>query len=53
LGCMVGPRLVGNLGGKVRTVVLGEAVSLIFLLAIGFSPWPWLAVAGYLVRGAL
>jgi len=53
VGCLVLPRLVGNLGGKVRTVVLGEAVSLVFLLAIGFSPWPWLAVTGYLVRGAL
>jgi len=53
VGSLVGPRLVGNLGGKVRTVILAEAVSLIFLLAIGFSPWPWLAMAGYLVRGAL
>jgi MFS family permease len=53
VGCIIGPRLVGNLGGKVRTVVLGEAVSLVFLLAIGFSPWPWLAMTGFLVRGAL
>jgi MFS family permease len=53
IGCLISPRLVGNLGGRVRTVVLGEAVSLIFLLATGFSPWLWLAVIGYLVRGAL
>jgi len=53
IGCLVGPHLVGNLGGRVRTVVLGEAASLVFLLAIGFSPWLWLAVVGYLVRGVL
>jgi MFS family permease len=53
VACIIGPRLVGNLGGKVRTVVLGQAVSLVFLLMIGFSPWPWLAVLGFLVRGAM
>ena len=53
IGCIIGPRLVGNLGGKVRTVVLGQGVSLVFLLLIGFSPWPWLAVIGFLVRGAM
>ncbi|MBM3151273.1 MAG: MFS transporter [Chloroflexi bacterium] len=53
IGCIIGPRLVGGLGGKIRTVVIGQAISLFFLLAIGFSPWPWLAMAGFLVRGAL
>jgi MFS family permease len=53
IACIIGPRLVGNLGGKVRTVVLGQAASLVFLLLIGFSPWPWLAVIGFLVRGAM
>jgi predicted MFS family arabinose efflux permease len=53
VACLIGPRLVGNLGGKVRMVVLGQAASLVFLLAIGFSPWPWLAVIGFLARGAL
>jgi MFS family permease len=53
IACIIGPRLVGNLGGKVRTVVLGQGVSLVFLLLIGFSPWPWLAVTGFLVRGAM
>jgi MFS family permease len=53
IACIIGPRLVGNLGGKVRTVVLGQGVSLVFLLLIGFSPWPWLAVIGFLVRGAM
>jgi MFS family permease len=53
IACIIGPRLVGNLGGKVRTVVLGEMASLVFVLLIGFSPWPWLAVIGFLLRGAL
>jgi MFS family permease len=53
VGCIIGPRLVGNLGGKIRMVVLGQAASLVFLLLIGFSPWPLLAMFGYLARGAL
>ncbi len=53
VACLIGPRLVGNLGGKIRTVLLGQSISLVFLLAIGFSPWAWLAVVGFLVRGAL
>jgi MFS family permease len=53
VGCIIGPRLVGNLGGKVRTVVLGQGASLVFLLMIGFSPWPWLAVIGFLMRVSL
>jgi MFS family permease len=53
IACIIGPRLVANLGGKIRTIVTGQTVSLIFLLAIGFSPWAWLAVIGFLVRGAL
>lgn len=53
VACVVGPRLVGNLGGKVRVVISGQAASLVFLLIIGFSPWPWLAVVGFLARGAL
>jgi len=53
LGCLIGPRLVGNLGGKVRTITLGQGISLIFLLMVGFSPWPWLAVIGFIMRGAL
>lgn len=48
-----GPRLVGNLGGKIRTIVLSQGVSLVFLLVLGFSPYPWLAVVGFLVRGTL
>jgi len=53
IACILGPRLVGNLGGKVRTIVAGQATSLVFLLVIGFSPYAWLAMLGFLVRGAL
>ncbi len=53
IGCVIGPRLGGNLGGKVRTVTLGQAASLVFLLLIGFSPWPWLAMVGFVLRGTL
>ena len=53
IGCLIGPRLVGNLGGKVRTITLGQGISLVFLLMVGFSPWPWLAIIGFIMRGAL
>ena len=53
IACILGPRLVGNLGGKVSTVVIGQSASLGFLLLIGFSPWGWLSIIGYLARGAL
>lgn len=53
VACIIGPRLVTNLGGKIRTIVIGQAASLGFLLLIGFSPWAWLAVIGFLARGAL
>ena len=53
IACILGPRLVNKLGGKISTVVIGQSASLGFLLLIGFSPWAWLAVIGYLARGAL
>jgi MFS family permease len=49
----IGPRLVGNLGGKIRMIVLVQSTSLAFLLVLGFSPLVWLAVVGFLVRGTL
>jgi predicted MFS family arabinose efflux permease len=53
LATFIGPRLVGKLGGKIRMIVLTKVVSLVFLVMLGFSPYPWLAVVGFLVRGAL
>jgi len=49
----IGPRLVGNVGGKIRLIVLSQGISLVFLLVMGFSPFAWLAVFGFLVRGTL
>lgn len=53
LAAFIGPRLVGNLGGKIRMIVLVQSASLAFLLVLGFSPLVWLAVIGFLVRGTL
>ncbi len=53
LASFTAPRLVGNLGGKIRTIVLVQSSSLIFLVMLGFSPLAWLAIIGYLVRGML
>jgi MFS family permease len=53
LASFMGPRLVGLLGGKIRMIVLSQAASLAFLVMLGFSPYPWLAVIGFLVRGTL
>ena len=49
----IGPRLVGNVGGKIRLIVLSQGISLGFLVVLGFSPFVWLAVFGFLVRGTL
>jgi MFS family permease len=49
----IGPRLVGNLGGKIRMIVLSQGVSVVFLVLLGFSPFAWLAIVGFFVRGTL
>jgi MFS family permease len=53
IATFIGPRLVGNLGGKIRMIVLSQGVSLLFLLILGFSPFAWLAVIAFFVRGTL
>ncbi|RPI24050.1 MAG: MFS transporter [Chloroflexota bacterium] len=53
VGSIIGPRLAGNLGSKIRAVVFTQAASLMFLLVLGFSPFLGLAVLGYLMRGVL
>jgi MFS family permease len=52
-GSIIGPRVAGILGGKIRAVVLTQALSLIFLLVMGFSPVFWLVAIGFLMRGTL
>lgn len=53
LGSVIGPRLVGRLGGKIRTVVYTQSASLVFLLFIGFTPWLWFVSLSYLLRSVL
>jgi MFS family permease len=52
-GSIIGPKLAGVLGGKIRAVVLTQALSLVFLLVMGFSPLFWLVAIGFLMRGTL
>ncbi len=53
VGSIIGPRLSMRLGGKVRTVVLTQFGSLIFLMTIGFAPYLWLAGISFLLRAML
>jgi MFS family permease len=53
IGSMVGPRMAGALGSKIRAVVLTQALSLLFLLVMGFSPFFWMVAIGFLMRGTL
>lgn len=53
VGTIIGPRLVAKFNSKIQVVVLTQATSLIFLLILAFSPYPWLAAIGFLLRGML
>jgi MFS family permease len=53
LGSLIGPRLAARLGGKINAVVATQFTSLVFLALVGFSPFLWLAIVAFLVRGAL
>jgi MFS family permease len=53
LGSLIGPRLAGGLGSKIRAVVLTQGLSLVFLLLVGFSPLVGLAGVALLLRGVL
>ncbi|MBI3361939.1 MAG: MFS transporter [Chloroflexi bacterium] len=47
------PQVAARLGGKVKAVVVTQASSLFFLLAIGFAPRYWISGLAFLFRGAL
>ena len=51
-GLLLAPPLAERIG-KIQTVVVTQALSIPFLILLGFSPWFWLSVAAYLVRVAL
>ncbi|MCS6908957.1 MAG: MFS transporter [Anaerolineales bacterium] len=50
---LIGPKLAEALDSKVRAVVATQALSIVFLLLLGFAPNVWLAGLAFLVRGAL
>jgi predicted MFS family arabinose efflux permease len=53
IGSVIGPRLTTHLNGKIRTVVVTQFASLVFLLIAGFTPSLLLAGIGFLMRAAL
>lgn len=52
LGLLLAPPLAERMG-KIQLVVVTQALSIPFLVLLGFSPWYWLSVVAYLVRVAL
>lgn len=53
LSTLASPWLARKLGSRIQAIVTAQATSLIFLLAIGFSPWVGLAMIGYVGRAGL
>lgn len=52
VGLLLAPPLADRFG-KIQVVVISQALSLPFLLALGFAPWFWLSALAYLIRLAL
>jgi MFS family permease len=52
LGLLIAPPLADRMG-KIEVVVVTQALSVPFLVLLGFSPWFWLSAAAYYVRLAL
>ncbi len=52
VGLIVAPPLAERMG-KIQLVVITQALSIPFLILLGFAPWFWLSVIAYLVRVAL
>lgn len=50
VGSVFGPRLAHRLGSNIRTVVVTQALSILFLLMMALSPLAWVAVIGFLMR---
>ena len=49
IGLIAAPPLAERMG-KIQLVVVTQALSIPFLILLGFSPWYWLSVVAYLVR---
>ncbi len=52
LGLLAAPPLAERMG-KIQLVVVTQALSIPFLILLGFAPWFWLSTVAYLVRVAL
>jgi MFS family permease len=52
IGLLIAPPLAESFG-KIRVVVVTQALSVPFLALLGFAPWFWLSAIAYLVRVAL
>lgn len=52
VGLLIAPPLADRMG-KIQMVVITQALSIPFLIMLGYSPWFWLSTAAYYVRLAL
>jgi MFS family permease len=52
VGLLIAPPLADRYG-KMNTVIFTQAMSVPFLILLGFSPWFWLSAIAYLIRLAL
>lgn len=52
VGLLLAPPLADRFG-KIQVVVISQALSVPFLLVLGFAPWFWLSAGSYLIRLAL
>jgi MFS family permease len=52
IGLLIAPPLAERMG-KIHLVVITQALSIPFLILLGFSPWFWLGTAAYYIRVAL
>jgi MFS family permease len=52
VGLIIAPPLADRLG-KLRLVVITQALSIPFMILLGFTPWFWMSALAYYVRMAL
>ncbi|RMF41945.1 MAG: MFS transporter [Anaerolineae bacterium] len=52
VGLLLAPALADRMG-KMQLVVLSQALSIPFLVTLGFAPWFWLSAGAYYIRLAL
>jgi MFS family permease len=52
IGLLIAPPLADRMG-KIKLVVITQALSIPFLILLGFSPWFWLSTVAYFIRVAL